>query len=482
MTTNKKISKYLLPLALIAAGALVSGAQEVCAQGDAEDAAMYQSLIDSLSRVEIHGFVSQGFLMSSANDYLFATTSKGDFRFNEIGINFSAGLTQKLHVGLQLFSRSLGYVGGNQIQLDWAYADYRFKDWLGIRAGKIKSPLGMYNEIRDVDQLRTCVILPQSVYPEGNRAFATGLIGLDVYGELPVEEFGSLSYEVQGGGMTVHPSETAINHLVASNIAASSVDMYSAGGEFPAFIFPGLPAPDGEPDMSLNPEDVEITFHYAISGSLFWNNPFELDGLRIGGSAQHTPEFTYYGPTIAFGVPPYLLNTLKGIPQSTVDMLFPDQYAMPMKDAWMWYASLEYIYENVTLAFEFRQMKANIVTPMITVPIYQEGLYFLLSYAITDALEVGTYYSMSWPDAHNRKASQYPVLPDHTAWQQDVALSARYDIFDFWCVKIEGHYMNGTGDLLPGDAITNNDWSLANINSLLEKDWFLGAIKTSVMF
>ncbi len=480
MTILNGNSRSLIPLALafLAAGALVSGAQEVCAQGGSEDAAMYQSLIDSLSRVEIHGFVSQGFLMSSANDYLYTTTSKGDFRFNEIGINFSAGLTEKLHVGLQLFSRSLGYVGGNQIQLDWAYADYRFRDWLGFRAGKIKSPMGMYNEIRDIDQLRTCIILPQSVYPESNRSFATGLIGLGAYGEAPLEEFGSLSYSLQGGTINTHPSETAMDHFLSSQINGAMVDTFSG-------LF-GLPAPDGKPDMSLDYRDVEAFIDYTLSWSLFWNNPFEIDGLRIGACAQYNDRVGYSAPTTAFGVPPYLLNTLYGIPPSIVSMLFPDQTTLTLNDALLWVASLEYIYENATLAFEYRQMKATMDMGMgpggLALDMYMEGFYLLLSYAITDSLEVGTYYSMTWPNAHYRKEAQMAVLPDHTGWQQDIALSARYDIFDFWCVKLEGHYINGTGDLLVGDSITNDDWSQANVNSLLEEDWFLGAIKTSVMF
>ncbi len=465
MTTNKKISRSAIPmaLALMAAGALVSGAQEVCAQEGAEDGAMYQSLIDSLSQVEIHGFVSQGFLWSSANDYLFATTSKGDFRFNEIGINFSASLTKKLHVGLQLFSRSLGYVGGNQIQLDWAYADYRYRDWLGLRTGKMKIPLGMYNEIRDVDQLRSCIILPQSVYQESNRGFASGLIGVGVYGEAPTENVGSFSYSLQGGTVTSHPSETALNHLLQAQVSGGSIDVVAQA--MTLFGITGYPPADGQPDLQLE-DEVESDTGISLVGSLLWNDPFEIDGLRLGGSVQYSPENAFScQQTSPYPIPiPYV----------------PTPYEMKITDSVLWFASLEYVYDNTTFAFELRQLKATMNTSGRSIPIYQEGFYLLLSYALTDALEVGTYYSMFWPDGYGRKEARFPSQPDHTAWQQDLALSARYDIFDFWCVKIEGHYINGTGDVIGGDNISNNDWS--NISSDIEENWFLGAIKTSVMF
>ena len=88
---------------------------------------------------------------------------------------------------------------------------------------------------------------------------------------------------------------------------------------------------------------------------------------------------------------------------------------------------------------------------------------------------MGTYYSMFWPDAEDRKGDRFAGSgdPDYQAWQQHVTLSARYDIFDFWSVKLEGHYINGTGDL-PSSA--------DNPVNTLKEDWFFGAVKTSVMF
>ncbi|RLC03008.1 MAG: hypothetical protein DRI57_29555, partial [Deltaproteobacteria bacterium] len=118
-----------------------------------------------IPKIDIHGFVSQGFLKTDQNNYL-GDTEDGTFQFNEMGINFSTKLPKRLRIGLQFFSRDLGQEGNNDIVLDWAYADYRWKEWLGFRIGKIKVVYGLYNETRDMDMLRASVMLPQSVYTE----------------------------------------------------------------------------------------------------------------------------------------------------------------------------------------------------------------------------------------------------------------------------------------------------------------------------
>ena len=88
--------------------------------------------------VEIHGFISQGYLWTTDNNYL-ADTEKGSFEFNELGINFSTWLSADLRAGIQLFARDLGTIGNDEITIDWAYADYHWRDWLGLRPERSRS-------------------------------------------------------------------------------------------------------------------------------------------------------------------------------------------------------------------------------------------------------------------------------------------------------------------------------------------------------
>ena len=118
-----------------------------------------------VSEVDIHGFLSIGYLDSF--DVAFVEDSDTtSFPFGELGINFGKELTENLRFGIQFFAKEFNDVSNNEIQIDWAYADYRFHEALGLRLGQIKFPHGLYNESRDVDMLRTSIFLPDSVYQE----------------------------------------------------------------------------------------------------------------------------------------------------------------------------------------------------------------------------------------------------------------------------------------------------------------------------
>jgi hypothetical protein len=118
--------------------------------------------------IDIHGFISQGFLKSDRNNF-YAKTQDGTFQFDEFGLTFGVDLTDRLRGGIQLLARDLGEIGNNKVEIDWAHLDYRWRDWLGLRAGKIKVPYGFYNETRDLDMLRTSIFLPSSLYAEDIR-------------------------------------------------------------------------------------------------------------------------------------------------------------------------------------------------------------------------------------------------------------------------------------------------------------------------
>src|ERR1039457_2783305 len=93
----------------------------------------------SLADIEIHGFVTQGFLFSSHNNYLTMQSSSGSLQWTDGAVSVSDSLTDKLRVGIQLHMYQLGQLGGPNIQVDWASGDYRVNDHFGFRAGKVKT-------------------------------------------------------------------------------------------------------------------------------------------------------------------------------------------------------------------------------------------------------------------------------------------------------------------------------------------------------
>src|SRR5580693_3816076 len=81
---------------------------------------------DSLLSIDIHGFVSQGFILSTSNNYLANDTTHGSFQYSELGLNFTKDLTDRLRLGLQFFAEDIGPTGNYNATLDWFYVDYRW--------------------------------------------------------------------------------------------------------------------------------------------------------------------------------------------------------------------------------------------------------------------------------------------------------------------------------------------------------------------
>ncbi len=204
--------------------------------------AQAQPTLEGPGPIQVHGFVSQGFIKSTGNNYL-AESKRGSFELTEGALNFTAALSDRLRVGFQLFVRDLGPVGNYTPKMDWLYLDYRFADALGLRAGRVKIPFGLYNEINDVDSARVPVLLPQSIYPIGNRDFLLAQTGLELYGRLRLHVAGALEYRLYGGTIFVEGGGTA-------------------------------------GPVTISPFRVP----YVVGARLMWETP--IDGLRVGGSAQ----------------------------------------------------------------------------------------------------------------------------------------------------------------------------------------------------
>ena len=196
---------------------ILLGAARVCrAQSDAPSMGNW---------LQLHGFVSQGFILTTANNYL-ARSERGSFEFTEAGLNLTKSLRDDLRVGIQLFARDLGPLGNYSAKLDWFYLDYRWADWLGVRAGRVKLLWGLYNDSSDVDAAHVPVLLPQSMYPLENRDFLLAMTGVQVYGFIPMGSAGDLSYSAYGGTIYIPPTSVSVTGFKLDELSVP----YVAGG------------------------------------------------------------------------------------------------------------------------------------------------------------------------------------------------------------------------------------------------------------
>lgn len=373
---------------------------------------------DMQEGVNIHGFISQGYITSGEYNYLADKSEDGSFEYNEMGLNFSKSLTDELRMSVQLFSRDLGDVANNTINLDYAYGDYRWRDWLGVRIGRIRVPLGLWNEIRDYDMLRPWIVLPQQLYNDMTRDAWVAANGIGLYGNLEAGPVGDFDY-----------------YLITGIIYPNKDQGY---GKYLSNIFGGYGELTSDPDTKT-----------MYAGSLKWHTP--LPGLMLGiwaSKEEITAELA-----IEYGTYEYELE------------LETEKIATGVM--------AEYSWNELSLWGEFfkEDKEWAIVGYNDEQKLSPEGYYIGAAYRFTDWFQLGGYFSFSYADGNDKNGDDED--PRHKAWQQDIALTLRFDFNEYTVLKLEGHQMDGTGAVLAVDN-PESDFS--------EEDWYYGVAKLTISF
>lgn len=384
-----------------------------------EEASIPERLGDFVESIEVHGFISQGAIKSSANNYL-GRSHRGTLGLSEVGINFSKQLLPDLRAGVQLFARHLDGTGDFSANFDWFYLDYRFRDWLALRAGRMKVPFGLYNEFNDIDAGRVPILLPNGVYPTNNRDYLLAQIGAELYGYVPFGVGGSLEYRAYGG----------------------------------TFVFPeSHPIADG-----FRLDSFETP--YVLGARVIWNTP--LRGLRLAGSGQVLRIEANYSaqPGVA-----ELFVMLGLAPPGFNGRLNLDIPAV------LWLVSAEFARDDLLVTAEYGRwhvsFDASVPTIFPPTDVEREQFYVMASYRFHDLLWPSIYYAALFPDISDRSAP--------SRHQHDVALTFRLDLNDFWLLKIEGHYLDGTAYL---DSVKNEGVPLDE----LTESWWLFVARTTLYF
>jgi hypothetical protein len=393
---------------------------------------------------QVHGFVSQGYLGSDGNDYL-ADTKEGSFQFNEVGVNFSAEPVDKLRIGVQLFSRDLGEMDNNRIELDWAFADYHWQDELGFRLGRFQTPHGLYHDTIDLDMVRTTVFLPFSTYEIRYRSFLMTNNGANAYGNVGLGALGSIDY-ITYAGTNIGEKESG-ELLFKNDMDVESVDMKASYG-----------------------------------GRLIWNTP--LDGFLLGGSYARAEDLTVVGKMPDEATAPIpLLGGLSLYPAGT-------KMIWNAEDITGSYLFMQYTLNRLTLASEYHRMQMEVtqetdnsfdpfVGEMLGYIEFEDyennasGWYAQANYQFIDWLTAAVTYGEYYADADDPEGEDFEDI-EYTRYQKDTTLSMRFDVNPNWNIKLEAHMMDGTAKLISGLDYGPDDE--------LEENWNLYAVKTSFYF
>ncbi len=365
---------------------------------------------DEFGDVDIHGFISQGYLQSDDHDMYFADTDDGTFEFNEMGINFATDLTDELRLGVQFLAKDLGIIGNDEVVIDWAYADYRYRNWLGLQVGKTKKPMGFYNQSRDVDATRTMIFLPVSIYNENYRDTYLSNKGVATYGSLP----GGIDYTFLYGVMDV-PKDGGIAHLLP--VVVESVDINNS--------FAG--------DLKWRLSFLEgLTLTYNFTEWDFTLNMSEFNG------ASGTYKYNFKGEWNLFGI----------------------EYC---------FGDFTIAAEHRIMDSDDNSLKFLVAPVYVDVPTYNsdiEDSYVMMSYNVTDWFSVAVCYSATYADNDDKDGKDAEAVywnaimstgqPDpegrgrpfkEMMYLKDTSISTRFDINEYWIAKLEVHFMDGLKDV-----------------------------------
>jgi hypothetical protein len=351
-------------------------------------------------RVQIHGFASEGAFASTANDYL-GSAARGSLELFEGGINFSTEVAERLRAGVQLFARDLGALRDAAPRLDWAYLDYRWRPWLGLRAGVIRMPFGLYNEYVDIDAARLPILLPESVYPVRDRDVLLSHTGFSIYGSREIGGGGELEYQAWLGALTIERE--------ALDVVGATLDSAQS--------------------------------KYVAGGQLFWHTP--LDGLRVGATVLRT--------SIDFRLTLARETVAALIMAGYVAPSFDGKLVVSQRPDTLVVGSAEYARGDWLLAAEYsRWFKRQRTTLPALLPTFEEDgerFYAMATTRLAPRLETGGYYSVYHVDAGDRGGHDPRFTEPFHAFQRDLAATLRFDVNDHWLWKLEGHFMDGTASL-----------------------------------
>lgn len=353
--------------------------------------------------LEVHGAFSQGFMYTNQNNYMTMDTTSGSFAMTDGAVNLNYSVMDKFRVGGQVYDRKFGALGHGTVTLDWAVADFRFKSWLGFRGGKVKTTLGLYNDTQDMEFLHPWALLPQSIYPVDLRESYIAHTGGDVYGDISLKRYGTLSYTAYAGQ---RPNDLTGGYAYALQAYVPTIHVNS---------YTGL----------------------QVGEDVRWATP--ITGLLVGASHQgadvHGSGTMYNWGFL--GIPdgsPFQEKTVRDFTHQFFTqyqrgkLLIDGEYRRYWREHGLYF-------NNAPTAF-------NVASDA-------RSWYLAGAYRVIKWLQLGTYYSQyyaDWNHTHNWRHQVFTGTgdpPNNHIF--DWTLTARVDIKRYWNVKVEGHFMDGYG-------------------------------------
>ena len=346
---------------------------------------------------QLHGFLSQAYTLTSANNFYGESQDNGSFDFYEIGINASIRPLSPLLFAGQVLSRVASSNDDSQAQIDFLLADLQIISSTnystGLRIGRIKNPFGFYNETRDVPFTRPSIILPQSIYFDRTRDLSLSSDGMQIYASKALS--GSLLSLQLGVGNPL------INSLKAEELLLGG-DRPGAVQEQTSYIAKVAYESDGK-GLNLAMSFVNLNMEYV---------PAAIDG-NGAGKVNFQPR------------------------------VFSAQY-----NALNWSTTVEY----ARRPFEFIDLSAYVPVKMLD----GESYYIQGTYRLNFQWDAILRYDVTYQNRDDRYGEKFAastggLFPAHSQFAKDWTFGIQLSISKNWMLRAENHWVNGTAWLFRED-------------------------------
>jgi hypothetical protein len=389
-------------------------------------------------RFHWNGFVSQAFVHTSDNRF-FGDSDNGSFDFTEMGLNGSYLISPKLRLAGQVLSRRAGDLYSGSPQIDYALLDATLfssaQSTFGMYLGRIKNPIGLYNETRDVSHTREGIFLPQAIYFDKVRNLMVSSDGLHLYGRL-FRESGTWSLQAGVG----YP-------IVDKNFEYAY--------------------------MGQNWEGKIRSNDLAAFGRLLYEHNGGRWIYAMTGASVHTDFRTGAADQVAFPAGP-------GLSSGSIDIDYSVFSAQFNGEKWQFTTEVAFQaarYRNISPAFAAQDFNSI-------------GYYSQLSYNLTPRWQGFLRYEEfqlnrdDWNASNrarqNRAESAFLAnfgidrspIPAHAYYSKIWAMGGRWDVTPQWRLRAEYQIIEGTAVLSPRE----NDMSQS------DKHWNLFALSVSYHF
>jgi len=358
--------------------------------------------------IEAHGYASFGYLRTWGNAWL-GDTREGTADFWEAAVNAVARPADRLRLGAQVFARDLGRYDNGKPTLDWAYADWRADDAFGVQVGRYKVPLGLYNEVLDVDAARTPVFLPIAIYALRSRDIFISTDGAKIYGYADAGGAGSFEYQVYAGSKPFDP------------------DM-------------GFGSYFSEAGVGTEIDDIAVDL--SVGAMVHWDAPWEGLGFRLSIGDAHG--FRVSGRTPGLGI---------ATTYAVDDYVIGIASAVWESSAWTVAAEYSRNYARGTIA----------VAPYGIVQDYRDdsdAAYIAATWHVRSWIELHAAGEASWADAYDRGGQR--LLSG--------VLAVNLMPTSNWSLKVEGRFNRGTYNVSSADepAGASDVWQILALKTTVD--------------